>query len=304
MPDASPEALLAQMDVSTSRLAPELETLEERLARASAADRARLMASVRALLRADGQETPLRDGLDRLYQLAHAPAETLAGRIVGTTPSELIRRRLERGFVEQDWVEALRDAGLIRTPGALERIRALRRRNRAWEELLISGVLNSISQSLVGIPVALPRFRGASLAPVPPEWIELIRTRGFEAALPLFRERYGRSARVEYALDRGAALFGVVFMPYAAYLLAQQLPFLYQAVGMQLVTEEDLRELEEATFDAERVRAEEFERWSQAYEAFEGHRPDPENPVDRAAMDEQWRVLRAIPDDELRAMGP
>ena len=115
---------------------------------------------------------------------------------------------------------------------------------------------------------------------------------------------FGTAAITDWALNRARALYiqgmTILGMTY----LARQYPMLMGTIGMQFVTEEDLRELEDRTFNAERVRQEQFESWRQAYFDFEGHYPDPGNPSERAEMDAERARLRDTPDADLRVTRP
>jgi hypothetical protein len=273
--------------------------------------------------------------LEKLYLVANLPAANYPGlpawlaRRLPDPPRALLRQRLQLAVWREDLAGALAALGFARTPGLADHVRSWLRQHPNLSELAYTGAVDTFSWYLVGFPYRIPRAAATQALALPPDVVERARTQGLDAIYPELQARFGGYARFDAAWNAGrAALYraGVVVLLYAlgdylsdhGYMLDYR--YWVYIARYHHISDDELKQLQEQTFDAETVRREQFESFKQAYGETEGPfsepLPDPWDPDYRERVghfppeyareaDETWQALQAMTPDELRAQfGP
>lgn len=183
----------------------------------------------------------------------------------------------------------------------------LRGRLRLWlhdhpntEQWTTATLLNAFSMKMFGVPISIPRAAFLYARPLSRAQRENLREKGFDATYPDLKEVLGGPGRFDEIWNfTRAGIYFAVQIAGGAYFVSHwdQMKmvldprtwiFLY---SFSHVTKEDLKKKEDETFDADRVRREQFESFKEAYNLMEGPFDQPlPNPWD-ADFEEKCRTL-------------
>jgi len=250
----------------------------------------------------DGDISPLKIQkiMVKLYLLANGTSLAKSFSISGIREAQ-IRRRIELAFLKNNFIDALRDLGLVRNPTLLDKVRLWRARHASFENAAVSSALNLFFISHLGIPVNIPQLDIAPHKAIPQELIEKIKENGFESGYPELRQIYSKKANLQLALDSASKLYAYAMISLSIIMAAEALPMVKFAWASRFTSEQELSALQDKTFSAKKIRAEQFENWREAFHALEGRYPDPEhNLKDKAEWDRVKRNQSRIPDDQLK----
>jgi hypothetical protein len=273
--------------------------------------------------------------LQKLYRVANSPEQgypslpVWLARRLPTPPREYLRRRLQMEIWRQDLSGALQALGFVGDPQMGDELLGWFRTHPNLTELVYSGGIDLFSWRLLGMPVHVPRAQATETLKIPPDLLALAREKGFDAVYPELRARFGRYATFDTAWNTGrAAVYrgGVVVLLYALSAYLRDHGYVLDPRYWRFVThyehisDQELQRLQDATFDADKVRRDQFLSFKKAYEETEGpfssELPNPWDPdyaqkvqdfppEYRSEADRTWKTLLDMAPDELKVQfGP
>jgi len=211
----------------------------------------------------------LRKILTRLYVISNSPPKRVS-LLISDAEESLIQRRIGMAFLRVGFSQAVQDIGLVRDPSLFESLRKFSARHSNSKNLLLAVALNGWSLSTIGFPVYAPTFTLAN-------------------------------PRLHLAANGVRNLIVAAMIGTAVSMATQMFPILEVTVSAAFTSEERLAQIQDATFNAQRIREEQFNSWKEAFRAFEGRYPDPQKyPQDAAEWNREWNKLINIPDEQLK----
>jgi hypothetical protein len=154
----------------------------------------------------------------------------------------IIRQRVERELTSGSLIQAATRLGLMASPSVRDRLVRKAREFPNVTETIAKIALNSIDYGLTwaltghGFAFRLPSYSLMRTKPVPPELLELIQTKGFDAAYPALKAHYGHRPEFDLYWSVGRRIATVCLI---AYLLSQLTDALPAMVPPGMIKESD-----------------------------------------------------------------
>lgn len=154
----------------------------------------------------------------------------------------IIRQRVERELTSGSLIQAATRLGLMASPSVRDRLMRKVREFPNVTETAVKIALNSIDYGLTwaltghGFAFRLPSYSLMKTKPVPPEILELIQTKGFDAAYPALKAHYGYRPEFDLYWSVGRRIATACLI---AYLLSQLTDALPAMVPPGMIKESD-----------------------------------------------------------------
>ncbi len=242
--------------------------------------------------------------LEDLYLLSHSVSLTATqeGSFLklkdAVSLKSTIKKRIESEIVTGELMSAFKELGLVQDPSTFRRMTLWRQEHQNIENAFLTSLLNFLSIHYLGFISYIP---GANLQPnfkLPAELIEIIKTGGFDSIYGLIRPHYKNTTAFNSAWNSARLAYVTFFISYGSVMLLQSLPSFARIINSTTVSKIKLEQLQEKTFNAEKVKYQLFKGWKTAFFDFEGRWPDPVK--DKAEWDRNWNSIMNSSDEQLR----
>jgi hypothetical protein len=238
----------------------------------------------------------------KLYKIANSPKTNLEKTLrekISSIEERKIKTRIELEILQNGIFTALQNLGLMRDLTRIDRLRLFINKSANVHEFIISGALNTFTLYWMNLVGAIPAIQMMEFQKITPEIIELVKTKGFNAAYPQLLKVFKNKARVDIVFMAAARVYTLYMFMLIPQIVYEHYDMIKFGVGMATMTEESLREYEAEHFDPRQVRFERQTAWREGYEAFNG-KLNEADPADRKIIQEHWQMLINTRDENLK----
>ena len=208
-----------------------------------------------------------------------------SGDIFRTNSENLIRERVEKILLTETMEKAISSLGLGRSQAIHEAFKTFRLRHGNKINVLIALAINYPLMSLLAtsVPLYLPKLKlveGKKLADgiLQPSREMLADGFTFEEHWQTAKERYTKEFGWHPAFDQSYGwsrkLFSMLIGSMVGLFIIQNSNLILNLLELEMTSDEDLKKLEDETFDSVRIREELFQSGLKSYIAFKG-KPEP-----------------------------
>lgn len=222
-----------------------------------------------------------------------------------------LQKKFEQELFKRSLITAL--AKEFKEPNQIEKIKIWRLKNKNLEKVILATTLNYFMYSLSSAVLPgdsqlssfVPMFPALDLTRTLEQDNDLLKRvseEGFETVYPEIRQRRHRTELISYVWSKTVLIYTVLSLAVITPSFFDAGSQLFNLVSQKTVSSEQRAEYQDAHFNPDQIRFEQFESWKKSFEIINGRPPDPKRyPEDRREWDDEWKTLVETPDEDLKA---
>lgn len=316
-PDVAPaqgpksiEATLALLEATAEHNGTDILQINQLLEQGPDRDMKKVIKRLRKLNAKNGiAEIHARELIEDLYLIINGNSFKKTGKLPlwlqnkdPKTVRAKIRQHIETELLSNDLISALKSLGIARDKSLLESLKLWHQANKNLFEAITNIAFNAFTVQSFGFPTALPKFNFTKTKTVPPEILALVREKGFNAAYDDVAKLFGKRADFDLRWRTAQIIYNRLLSPYMILMMTPVVPLIKNILALSHRSDDDVRKLQERTFNSDKIRKEQFESWKEAFKEFNGRYPDSvAHPEDKEEWDREWKHLQTTSDEDLKA---